>query len=199
MSTDWESDNPFAPATEREHPRPEPPRADPPPAAAAEAPTLGADAAAEEADSPTTAATAPDPATGSGSGAAGLAATVPDKDAPPAPNAAPPAPTPPTAAAGPQAPEALYLDAQGLPTLFDVAIPGDRCRKEALYLPRREASPRPDSSADTGPSPEAIEARVRQALDEALPELTRRTLHLLRESLDQHLHQALHPPRSRED
>lgn len=123
-------------------------------------------------------------------------------DTPPVPTAGPAEPEP----AGEETdPEPLYTDDHGVPMLFDVVILGDDCRAAGLFLPRNPQRPaRPAAAEPTprpleepppvlrpGPSVEEIEARIQQAIDNALPHVTEVAASLLRDSLSEEIHRAL--------
>ncbi|PWG62809.1 hypothetical protein [Sediminicurvatus halobius] len=65
-----------------------------------------------------------------------------------------------------QAQSALYTDGGGVPTLFDVVLPGDVMRRRG-YLLGREDEP----AADPGESAEAyLERRIRHTIETVLPQ-----------------------------
>lgn len=62
--------------------------------------------------------------------------------------------------------EPLYTDDRGVPTLFDVVLPGDVMRRRG-YLLGREDEP----AAEPGESAEAyLERRIRHTIETVLPE-----------------------------
>jgi len=74
--------------------------------------------------------------------------------------------------------EPLYTDERGVPTLFDVVLPGDVMRREG-YLLGREDEP----ASEPGESPEAyLERRIRHTIETVLPEALERVSERLQPS-----------------
>lgn len=62
--------------------------------------------------------------------------------------------------------EPLYTDREGVPTLFDVVLPGDVMRREGYVLGREDEPPaEPDESAEA-----YLERRIRHSIETVLPE-----------------------------
>lgn len=66
----------------------------------------------------------------------------------------------------PQARAPLYTDESGVPTLFDVVLPGDVMRRQGYLLGREDEPPaEPDESAEA-----YLERRIRHTIETVLPQ-----------------------------
>ena len=86
----------------------------------------------------------------------------------------------------------LYLDDEGVPMLFDVAIPGERLKAAGVVL----APPNPGQSFIGGKaaaSPTELAAQIEAAIEAALPAATEQAASALRKSLLAEVQQRLEP------
>jgi hypothetical protein len=83
--------------------------------------------------------------------------------------------------------EPLYTDEDGIPTLFDVVIPGDQLCAAGVSLARPQAT----AAAHPKASAADLDQRIRAAIDAALPKVTERTAAAMRDALLQEVRNAL--------
>jgi len=90
--------------------------------------------------------------------------------------------------------EALYLDENGIPMLFDVVVPGDylRAAGTSLDLPRGPTAPLPEDWGAVDDQRQALREQIEQAIDAALPPAIERATRIMRETLLEEVERALY-------